>query len=81
MTIEIKPEVKAAIDERLKNGRFHDVDELLAKALQSLPDDAVETLPLKQPKRNLAQFLLDSPLPGSGLQVERQKDSPRPVEL
>jgi hypothetical protein len=37
VTIEVKPEVKAAIEARLKNGIFHDVDELLIKALDALP--------------------------------------------
>ena len=31
--------------------------------------------------RNLAQFLAESPLPGSGLRVQRRKDGPRKVEL
>ena len=39
MTIEVKPEVKAAIDRRLQNDGFHDVDELLLTALSKLPDD------------------------------------------
>lgn len=80
MTIEIKtPELEALIQKRLQNGHFHDVDELLSKALQALPEDVVPIT--KQPKKNLAQFLLDSPLPGSGLTIVRQKDSPRPIEL
>lgn len=81
MTIEIKtPELEALIQKRLKNGHFHDVDELLSKALQALPEESNVPV-LKQPKKNLAQFLLDSPLPGSGLTIVRQKDSPRPIEL
>ncbi len=36
MTIEIKPEVKAAIDEQLQSGRFKSVDDLLASALSEL---------------------------------------------
>lgn len=39
MTIEIKPEVKAATDQRLQSGSFHDVDELLMTALSKLPED------------------------------------------
>lgn len=37
MTIYIKPELEALIQERLQNGPFHDVDELLTKALEALP--------------------------------------------
>jgi hypothetical protein len=35
----------------------------------------------RKPKQNLAQFLLESPLRGSGLKLERQKDFPRPIDL
>jgi len=37
VTIDVKPEVKAAIDERLRTDTFHYVDELLTKALEALP--------------------------------------------
>ncbi len=40
MTIDIGPEVKAAIDERLRNETFHGVDELLTAALAALPHKA-----------------------------------------
>ena len=71
MTIEVKPEVKAAIDERLKNGRFHDVDELLTKALEALPENSK---PLSRPRPNLADFLLNSPFAGAELNLERRKE-------
>jgi len=45
------------------------------------PNSCATTSSARQPKTNLAQFLLDSPLPGSGLKVERRKDTPRPIEL
>ncbi len=81
MTIEIKkPELEALIQERLRTGAFHDVDELLIEALKALPEAAYRS-DAHQPKKSLAQFLLDSPLRGSGLKVERQKDYPRPIEL
>jgi hypothetical protein len=35
----------------------------------------------KQPRINLTQFLLNSPLPGSGLEVKRQNYTPQPIEL
>ena len=38
MTIQIKtPRLEALIQQRLGNGTFHDVDELLTKALEALP--------------------------------------------
>ena len=32
-------------------------------------------------KKSLSQFLLDSPLAGANLDLERRKEYPRPVEL
>jgi hypothetical protein len=79
MTVEIhKPELEALIRERMKSGAFQDVEDALLQALKSSP--AGEPAPRK-PKKNLAQFLLESPLPGSGLRLERQKDYPRPLDL
>ena len=41
MTIEItKPETEALIERHLRSGRFHDIDELLNKALGSLDEQA-----------------------------------------
>ncbi len=52
MTIEIKPEVKAAIDKRLQNGAFHDIDELLTKALDALPEQSDAASPLLEKHGN-----------------------------
>ena len=35
----------------------------------------------KKPRKNLAQFLMESPLAGSGLDLERDKDQRRDIEL
>jgi hypothetical protein len=80
MTIEIhKPELEALILERMKSGTFQDIEEVLMQALKSSPPG--EPAAPRQPKKNLAQFLLESPLPGSGLRLERQQDYPRPLVL
>lgn len=80
MTIEIhRPELEALIRERLTSGTFQDVEDVLMQALKSSPPG--EPVAPRKPKKNLAQFLLESPLPGSGLRLERQKDYPRPLDL
>jgi hypothetical protein len=80
MTIEIhKPELEALIQERLKNGGFMDVEDVLIQALKSSP--LSKRAARNKLRKNLAQFLLESPLPGSGLKLERQKDYPRPLDL
>jgi len=80
MTIEVhKPELEALIQERLGSGAFTDVEDVLIQALKcaSVSEKSVT----HKPKKNLAQFLLESPLPGSGLKLERQKDYPRQLDL
>jgi hypothetical protein len=80
MTIEIhKPELEALIRERMKSGGFENVEDALMQALKSSVSG--EQLAPRKPKQNLAQFLLESPLRGSGLKLERQKDYPRPTDL
>jgi len=80
MNIDIhRPELEALIQQRLDNGQFETVEDLLLDALRSTPETpAANDL---QSKPNLAQFLLDSPLPGSGLVLERIQDAPRVLEL
>jgi hypothetical protein len=85
MTIEIKPETEQLVREQISSGHFRSVDELIVRALSALREESQDrepvTAPVAKPKKNFAQFLLESPLPGSGLRLERQKDYPRPVEL
>lgn len=49
------------------------------QALKSLPP--ANEFKTRQPKRNFADFLMSSPLRGSGLILERTKDYPHPVEF
>ena len=49
------------------------------KAVVVLPFDEYERL--TQPKDNLSQFLLNSPLAGSELEIERDKSLPRIVDI
>jgi Arc/MetJ-type ribon-helix-helix transcriptional regulator len=51
VTIDVTPEVKAAIDERLSTDTFVDVDELLTKALAALPRKA------ERPRRTRAEAI------------------------
>ncbi len=95
MTIEIHtPELEALIIQRMKSGGFHSVEEVLLHALREknalvAPTQAeaaecaqsMEQNASMQPRKNLAQFLLESPFAGSDLNLERQQDYGRPIEL
>jgi hypothetical protein len=78
MTIEIRqPEIEALLEERMATGAFPDMESALLHALRHAPIPATP----KRPKQNLADFLMESPLRGSGIEIERIKDYPIPVEL
>lgn len=82
MTIELKPEQERIIQEEIRSGHFRNVDEVLDHALAALrkknvpPDSESRKL-----RKNFAQFLMESPLAGSGLDLERDKDLGRDIEI
>ena len=80
--LELKPETERLVQEEIKSGHFHTVDELIVQSVQAWREKhQMEPLTSQTTKKDFAQFLLDSPLPGSGLKIERQKDFPRPIDL
>ena len=87
MTIEIhKPELETLIRERMESGGYENVEDVLLHAMQSshpgVPPKGgeVATTPPRK-KQSLSEFLLNSPLRGSGLVAERQKDYAEPIDL
>lgn len=83
MTIEIRtPELEQLVQEEILRGHFDNVDDLLTEALHALREKKTLASTTEQPPRkNLAQFLLESPFAGSDLNLERSQDYSRPVDL
>lgn len=82
MTIEIRqPELERLMQEEILRGHFQSMDELLAEALQALREKNALSATVPRARKNLAQFLLESPFAGSDLDLERQQDYGRPIEL
>lgn len=78
MVIEIhKPELESLIRDRMSTGQFADEEDVLLQAMRK----STKSAPHSVPKISFAQLLLDSPLPGSGLDLKRQSDYPRVLEL
>jgi hypothetical protein len=72
MIFEIhQPELEAWLQQR-------NVQDVLMQAMRSAESEPDAAPPVKQ---NLADFLLQSPLAGSGIEIERIKDYPRPLDL
>jgi hypothetical protein len=62
MTIEIKkPELEALILERLKNGSFQNVEDLLLDALQANPERTPAKAERPGGEKSLAQLFAESP--------------------
>jgi len=88
MTLEItRPETEARIQRYLQSGQFHDLDELLAKALDALPEpEAAKAAP---PGRRTGQLLVDACAKVRGLLTDEEVDTlfrrnpsfARPVDL
>ena len=80
MTINLTPEQERIIQEEIQSGHFRSPDEVLDHALAALKEK--ESNPrAATPRKNLAQFLIESPLAGAELNLERQKDYGRLIEL
>jgi len=78
MTIDLKPEQERIIQAEIERGHFRSPAEVLDHALAALEELNRRRL---APRKNLAQFLMESPLAGAELYLERQKDYGRPIEL
>lgn len=80
MTIDLKPEQEQIIQAEIQSGHFRSADEVLDHALAALQEKKHKPT-AATPRKNLAQFLMESPLAGAELNLERQKDYGRPIEL
>jgi Arc/MetJ-type ribon-helix-helix transcriptional regulator len=79
MTVEINPEQERIIREEMERGRFQSPEDVIEYALTTLRESEQGRGPSSS--RNLAEFLMDSPLAGAGLAIERQQDFGRNIEL
>jgi hypothetical protein len=77
MNLEIhKPDLVQRVNEQLQRRHFHDVDELIEKALDALDEKFPAT-----PQGSLREFFMNSPLRGANLDLERVPDYPRGFDL
>jgi Arc/MetJ-type ribon-helix-helix transcriptional regulator len=84
MTVELKPETERMVQEEIRRGRFHSVDEVIEQAVYALREKSqIEqtTLSPRKPHKKLYDLLTQPPFAGSEVNLERQKDYPRPVDL
>jgi len=84
MTLEIhKPELAQRVRDQIQGGQFHDVEELLEKALDALDEKATAAVLPRRPagRKSLAQLFAESPFKGLDIDFERDPDYGRDVTL
>jgi Arc/MetJ-type ribon-helix-helix transcriptional regulator len=80
MTIKLKPEQERIIQAEIESGHFRSPDEVLDHALAALKEKELDRKGATR-RKNLAQFLMESPLAGAELNLERPRDYGRPIDL
>ena len=83
MTVELKPETERLVQEEIRLGRFHSVDEIIVQGVYALREksNAEQDTAPSRPRKRLYDLLTHPPFAGSELNLERQKDYPEPVDL
>jgi len=78
MTIDIKPETKELVQEEIRRGHFRSVDEIIVEGVNARREKPSAE---PTPRKRLYDLLTQPPFAGSGLEIERQKDYPRDIDL
>jgi Arc/MetJ-type ribon-helix-helix transcriptional regulator len=84
MNIDIQnPELQQRVRDQIQRGQFHNVDELLEKALDALEEKRAVAPAPRRPagRKSLAQLFADSPFKGLEIDFERDPDCGRDVKL
>ena len=82
MTVELNSETERLVQEEIQRGHFHTVDELIKEGVYAWREKHQVTESTSgKPLKNLADFLLESPFAGSDLDLQREQDYGRPVDL
>jgi len=80
MTITLKPEQERIIQQKIQSGQFQSPEEVLDHALAAFQEKKSKSK-ARLPRKNLAQFLMESPLAGAELNLEHQADYGHTIEL
>ena len=80
MTINLRPEQQRIIQAEIDIGHFRNPEEVLDYALATLRQTRQGRQPAAR-QQNLVQFLMESPFAGAELNLDRQKDYGRAIDL
>ena len=76
MTVELKPETERLVQEEIRLGRFHSVDEIIVQGIYALREksNAEQDIARSRPRKKLYELLTRPAFAGSELNLERQKE-------
>ena len=84
VTVQLKPETERLVQEEIKNGRVRSVDELILQGVRALRERSRSGKRVSgagKPRKNLADVLSGPSFAGSDLDLTRQEDYLRPLDL
>jgi Arc/MetJ-type ribon-helix-helix transcriptional regulator len=89
VTVELKAETERLVQEEIRRGHFHSVDELIVQGVQAWrerhQDSQLGEAPAGQRqsegRKNLAQLFAESPFKGLSIDFERFSDTLPPTDL
>jgi Arc/MetJ-type ribon-helix-helix transcriptional regulator len=81
--LELKPETERLVQEEIQRGQFHSIDEVIVQAVYALREKSgtQAAIARSHPRKSIYELLTQPPFAGSELNLERQQDDPRPVDL
>ena len=82
MTVELLPETERLLREEIQLGNFKSLDEVIVQAVHALREKVNPTSPpLASSRKSLYTLLSQPPFAGSNLDLKRQQDFPKPIDL
>ena len=79
MTVELNLEIEYLVHQEIRCGRFRSVDEMILEGVRAAREKSKMEATPRKPRKNLADFLMESPFAGSDLDLEREQDFGRPI--
>jgi Arc/MetJ-type ribon-helix-helix transcriptional regulator len=89
VTVQLKPETEQLVQEEIRSGHFHSVDELIVEGVHAWREKHQVAQPAEAPakprrpegKKSLAQLFAESPFKGLSMNFERFSDTLPPADL
>jgi Arc/MetJ-type ribon-helix-helix transcriptional regulator len=81
MTIDVKPETRELVQDEIRRGHFRSVDEIIVEGVNARREKYPAEPAAAKSRKPLYDLLTQPPFAGSGLEIERQNDHPRDIDL